>query len=153
LIELEQAQQPGRASAPAAARVTPLRVLVVEDNADMAEMLSELLAITGHQVVALASNGRQGVERAFALRPDVLLCDIGLPGELDGLDVARIIRAQSGPLAPHLIAVTGYGSADYRKRAKDAGFDYCLIKPVSLDRLQTHLQRAACELGQPSYVG
>jgi signal transduction histidine kinase/AmiR/NasT family two-component response regulator len=107
---------------------TPLRVLVVEDNEDGRESLRDLLELWGHEV-ELAENGTQGVEKALALHPDVALVDIGLPG-IDGNEVARRIRAVFGTANMELIAMTGYGQAEDRRRALQAGFDSYLVKPV-----------------------
>jgi signal transduction histidine kinase/CheY-like chemotaxis protein len=105
-----------------------LHVLVVEDNLDGRESLRELLEIWGHRV-NLAETGPEGLEKAFALRPDVALVDIGLPG-LDGNEVARRIRAVLGRDQMSLVAMTGYGQPEDRRRALQAGFDRYLVKPV-----------------------
>jgi signal transduction histidine kinase/ActR/RegA family two-component response regulator len=107
---------------------TRLHVLVVEDNLDGRESLRDLLEIWGHRV-SLAESGPVGVEMAFSLRPDVALIDIGLPG-IDGNEVARRIRSILGEEAISLIAMTGYGQPEDRRRALQAGFDFYLIKPV-----------------------
>lgn len=149
-VELAVVDRSDRASTQPPARGDSLRVLVVEDNIDMAETMAELLRMIGHEVVALAGTGREGVARALALHPDVVLCDFGLPGDLDGLDVARAIRAELKQ-GLRLIAVTGYGGADSKRRAREAGFDACLIKPVSLEQLQKHLQRIGASLQASSH--
>jgi two-component system CheB/CheR fusion protein len=118
-------------SAPAAA--SRGRILVVEDNRDAAESLRMLLEISGYEV-SLAANGREGVQAAQALRPAIVLCDIGLP-EMDGLEVARALRANPITALAHLIAVTGYGSDADRQRTTEAGFDAHLVKPVDPERL------------------
>ncbi|HYO16078.1 MAG TPA: ATP-binding protein, partial [Thermoanaerobaculia bacterium] len=105
-----------------------LHVLVVEDNLDGRESLRELLEIWGHRV-DLAETGPEGLEKAFALRPEVALVDIGLPG-LDGNEVARRIRAVLGRDQISLVAMTGYGQPEDRRRALQAGFDRYLVKPV-----------------------
>jgi signal transduction histidine kinase/ActR/RegA family two-component response regulator len=105
-----------------------LHVLVVEDNRDGRESLRDLLEIWGYGVT-LAESGPEGIEKAFSVRPDVALIDIGLPG-LDGNEVARRIRSILGGEAISLIAMTGYGQPEDRRRALQAGFDYYLVKPV-----------------------
>jgi len=105
-----------------------LRVLVVEDNRDGRESLRELLEIWGHQV-EVAENGIAGLEKAFAAPPDAALIDIGLP-KIDGNEVARRIRAVLDPDHIALIAMTGYGQPEDRRRAIEAGFDTYLVKPV-----------------------
>ena len=104
-----------------------LRVLIVEDNADAREMLRASLALAGHDVIE-AADGASGVELAKQEQPDVALIDVGLPG-LDGYEVARRLRAD-GMKTPRLIAVTGYGRAEDRARAIEAGFDGHIVKPV-----------------------
>ncbi|HET9596996.1 MAG TPA: ATP-binding protein, partial [Anaeromyxobacteraceae bacterium] len=97
------------------------RILLVEDNVDAAETLRIALEIAGHEV-AIAHDGRSGVEKARLLRPDIVLCDIGLP-EMDGYAVAGSLRADPAMGDTALVALTGYGLARDRARALDAGFD------------------------------
>ena len=115
------------------------RILIVEDNADLREGLAGLLRAMGHDVVS-AEDGEQGIEKAIAERPDVALVDIGLP-LLDGYGVARRIREVYGPRV-YLIALTGYGLAEDRRRALEAGFDAHLTKPASAGAIQTVLSHA-----------
>ena len=118
-----------------------LHVLIVEDNVDGRESLRDLLEIWGHRV-DLAETGPEGLEKAFALRPEVALVDIGLPG-LDGNEVARRLRAVLGRDQMSLIAMTGYGQPEDRRRALQAGFDRYLVKPVDpsiLSRLLSELR-------------
>jgi PAS domain S-box-containing protein len=123
-------QAPGDAAAAAApagrARIRR-RVLIVEDNDDAREMLRHLLEQTGHEVHE-AVDGHVGLDRVLALRPDVAVIDIGLPG-LDGYEVARRVRA-AGHADVLLVAVTGYGQAGDRQRSGEAGFDVHLTKPL-----------------------
>jgi signal transduction histidine kinase len=102
-------------------------VLVVEDNADAREMLKALLTLAGHRVHE-APDGPTGVRLAREIRPDVALVDIGLPG-FDGYEVASRIRAELDG-AIRLVALTGYGLPEDEQRAKDAGFDHHVVKPV-----------------------
>ena len=104
-------------------------VLVIEDNDDARESLRLLLESLGHRVL-VAVDGHQGVAQALEHRPEVLLVDLGLPG-LDGYEVARAVRASPGGKSAVLIAVTGYGQAEDRRRSTEAGFDAHLVKPVS----------------------
>jgi CheY-like chemotaxis protein len=112
---------------PAAVARPPLRVLVVDDNVDAAESLAAVLRTAGH-TVRTAHNGPAAIGAAAGMRPDAVLLDIGLPG-MDGYEVARAVRR--GPAGGAvLIAVTGYGHEDDRRRSKEAGFDHHLVKPV-----------------------
>jgi CheY-like chemotaxis protein len=113
---------------------TTRHVLVIEDNHDAAEALSTLLELEGH-VVDLAYDGPQGLARARESHPDVVICDIGLP-EMSGLDVARAMRADPGLAPVTLVALTGYAQPEDVARAKDAGFDRHLAKPLELDVLR-----------------
>jgi PAS domain S-box-containing protein len=121
---------PAAPSVPAAAR---LRVLVVDDNADAAEMLGMLLASQGHEVV-MEHDSLRALERARSVRPDVCLLDIGLP-EMDGKELARRLRQQSETRETLLVAVTGYGRPEDREEAFAAGFQHHLVKPVNFDHL------------------
>jgi signal transduction histidine kinase len=109
------------------------RVLIVEDNRDAQEALQCLLELWGHEVL-VANDGTSGYESAVALRPDVALIDLGLPG-IDGYEVAKKIRGALGAAAPLLIALTGYGAPEQRAQALAAGFDLHIVKPVEPDRL------------------
>ncbi|MBX9679334.1 MAG: response regulator [Gemmataceae bacterium] len=119
----------------------PLRILIVEDNRDAAESMRMLLEVIGHRVQT-ASDGLEGVEMARHWRPDVVLCDIGLPG-LDGYGVADALRHDPATARARLIAVTGYGHDEDRERTKEAGFDYHLTKPVDARVLESLLVRPA----------
>src|SRR5262245_27262995 len=110
------------------------RVLVVEDNTDSAESMQMLLQIFGHEV-AVAYSGGMGVELARGFLPEIVLCDVGLPGDLDGYDVARALRGNPATDV-YLVALTGYGSEEDRRQAESAGFDLHLTKPVSPERLE-----------------
>jgi signal transduction histidine kinase/CheY-like chemotaxis protein len=110
------------------------RILVVEDNADTRETLRLLLELGGHQV-ELAEDGLTGCDAVRAKRPEVALIDLGLP-RLDGYAVARHIRGEPGGGKIRLIALTGYGQPDDRRRAAEAGFDACLVKPVDRASLE-----------------
>ena len=119
----------------------PRRILLVDDNADGAFMLAELLRFDGHDVET-ALSGMEALERIKTFRPDIALLDIGLPG-LDGYEVARRIRAEVGNDAIRLIAITGYGRDEDRELARDAGFAAHLVKPVEFSALQRVLAQSA----------
>jgi CheY-like chemotaxis protein len=115
-----------------------LSVLVVEDDVDVARTLGALLDLLGHRVRVVHFGG-DAIAAAQEERPDVLLCDIGLPGAIDGYEVARRFRANPSLSSVHLIAVTGWGHADDRRKALEAGFNLHLTKPVGPDRLEAAL--------------
>jgi PAS domain S-box-containing protein len=121
-------------------RKGPQRVLVVEDNLDMAELLREMLLRGGHDV-AMAHNGQQALELARELQPDLILCDIGLPGGMSGYDLARELRRDDRLRHTFLVAITGYGRPEDRAEADAVGFDAHLVKPVSVAAIQQLLNR------------
>ena len=106
-----------------------LRVLVVEDNRDTADSLRLLLELAGY-TVEVAYTGAEGVERARRFRPEVALCDIGLPGGMDGYALARALRGSPETAGLHLIAISGYGQEEDQRQARESGFDRHLTKPV-----------------------
>jgi two-component system CheB/CheR fusion protein len=112
----------------------PRRILIVEDNVDAAESLRELLEMDGHQV-AVAHDGPTGAPKELELRPDVVLCDIGLPG-MDGYEVARALRKDPRLRGTFLVALTGYALPEDQRRATDAGFDAHLSKPPSVEQIR-----------------
>ena len=110
-----------------------LHVLLVDDCKDDVGMLAILFRAAGHKVL-VAHDGQSAVETAHLHHPDVIVSDIGLP-IIDGYEVARRVRANAGDDYPLMIAVTGYGSDADRKQAMDAGFDFHLVKPYSIEQL------------------
>jgi len=110
----------------------PRRVLVVDDNHDAADSLAAIVEAFGH-TVEVAYDGPSAVERARATSPDIVLCDIGLPG-MSGYEVARTLRA--GGVRTQLIAVSGYAQADDVRKALEAGFDQHVAKPPDLAELE-----------------
>jgi two-component system CheB/CheR fusion protein len=119
--------------APAARRDHRLRILVVDDNVDAAEILAMLLRLVKHEV-HIAYDGPSAMQLAANVRPDAVLLDIGLPG-VDGYQVARELRKTPGLESTVLIALSGYGQDEDRRRAREAGFDHHMIKPVNNDEL------------------
>lgn len=113
------------------------RVLVVDDNVDSAESLLLLLEIFGHEV-KMVHDGLAAVETAASFRPEVVLLDIGLP-KLNGYEVAQRIRQESWGNDVELIALTGWGQEEDRRRSREAGFNHHLVKPVDPDELAEHL--------------
>jgi CheY-like chemotaxis protein len=104
------------------------RVLLVDDNRDGADTMAMLLELHGHEV-QVAYDGLEGVRAALAQAPDVVLCDIGLPG-LDGFGVARALRQNPSTARARLIAITAYGSEQTKRLCHEAGFERHFIKPV-----------------------
>lgn len=115
-------------------------VLVIDDNADGREMLRCLCELLGHEVTE-AGDGEQGVARAIEHRPDIAFIDIGLP-TIDGYEVARRVRAALGAATPRLVALSGYGSAQHRAAALEAGFDIHIAKPIDGTQLRRELAAA-----------
>lgn len=110
------------------------RILIVEDEPDAASTMQQLLEMLGHEV-HVANTGPKGLKMAVAIKPDVVLCDIGLPG-LDGFAVARKLRESPLTATTRLIALTGYGGSEFVEEARAAGFDSHITKPASLDDIQ-----------------
>jgi CheY-like chemotaxis protein len=122
------------------ANVISRRILVVDDNADAANSLSELLRMDGHQTQP-AFSAEDALTLAQSYNPDIVLLDIGLP-RMDGYEVARRMRHSLLRKGAMLIALTGYGQAEDRERAHGAGFDAHLVKPVDLVALGKLLERS-----------
>jgi PAS domain S-box-containing protein len=133
---LEVEQNPADASAEGGRR----RILLVEDNAFVAESLSMVLKLEGH-TVEVAHSGKEAIADARAHRPQVALCDIGLP-DMNGYEVARALRSDPATAEIFLVAITGYGSEKDRESSEAAGFDRHLTKPVSPEHLIAVLAEA-----------
>jgi signal transduction histidine kinase len=119
-------------------------VVVIEDNEDVADTLALLLAEMGHRV-AVARGGAEGVDLVKSRRPAVVLCDLGLPG-MDGVEVCRRVLHLSVGYHPLMVALTGWGQEDDRKRTRQAGFDHHLVKPVRPETL-VDIFRSAASIG------
>ncbi|HYI86677.1 MAG TPA: PAS domain S-box protein [Burkholderiales bacterium] len=115
----------------------PRRVLVVDDNVDAATMLAALIRQLGHEV-QIVHDGSAALEAAEGYRPEVILLDIGMPG-MNGFEVARRLRELRRIPAVRIVAVTGWGKPEDRKRSREAGFDMHLMKPVELSEIQRAL--------------
>ena len=139
------ASTPNPGAAPEPAKGEPLRILVVEDNDDVRGMLRMHLELEGHQVHE-ALNGPEAVEVALKVQPDVALLDLGLPG-FDGFEVARRLHAEEQTKHVVLIALTGYGQNEDRRKTASMGFAAHLVKPVSPDRLSEELALAISKRG------
>ena len=131
------AESSSRASAGLPQPAHRQRVLIVDDNADAAESLAELLRDCGHNV-RTAADGSTALRDAPLFRPEVVILDIGLP-EIDGYEVARRLRGDPRLGSATLIALTGYGEERHRRRTEEAGFNYHFTKPIDFDRLEALL--------------
>jgi signal transduction histidine kinase/CheY-like chemotaxis protein len=120
-----------------------VRVLVVDDNVDAANSLAMLLRLWGHEV-AIAHDATAALRVAEAQRPEVALLDIGLPG-MDGYELARQLRPQPGLGRTVLVALTGWGQEEDRRRSQEAGFNHHLVKPVDLSALQELLAQTQAQ--------
>ncbi|WP_229452098.1 hybrid sensor histidine kinase/response regulator [Massilia niastensis] len=138
------ARADGRAAASGA---HPLRVLVVDDNADAAQVLAMVVSAQGHQV-AVENGSLAALARAPGLQPDVCLLDIGLP-DMDGHELARRLRAHPATEHAVLVAVTGYGQEQDRRASAAAGFDHHLTKPVQMGSLERILDQTGAALAAP----
>jgi CheY-like chemotaxis protein len=110
------------------------RILVVDDNIDSAESMAMMLELSGHDV-AIAHDGLRGIELAKEFQPDVALLDIGMP-KLDGYQAARSIRQESWGKGMMLVALTGWGQQEDKRRSREAGFDAHLVKPIDFGALE-----------------
>lgn len=137
----------GEAEVPDAPAVEegPLRIVVVEDNPDVRDMLVSLLELMGHEVSA-AGDGEEGAREILARLPDLAFVDIGLPVQ-DGYAVARQVRAGTAAGGTRLWALTGFGRPEDRQHALDAGFDGHLVKPATNEQLQAALRTARAPRG------
>jgi PAS domain S-box-containing protein len=116
---------------------SPRRVLVVDDNRDAADSLGLLLRTLGAEV-RVAHGGAEALAAFDAHEPSIVVLDVGMP-DMSGYDVAREIRSRPLPRRPHLVALTGWGQEDDRRRAREAGFDAHLVKPAELGALEALL--------------
>jgi CheY-like chemotaxis protein len=117
---------------------SPRRILLVEDNADVAESTRILLEVAGHEV-RIARDAKSALEQAREFEPQIVICDIGLPGPMSGYDVAQAIRADSRLSSSYLIALTGIGREE--QQALLAGFDIHVMKPADPAQLRRLLAR------------
>ncbi len=128
------ADERGHAAPPAAIlQFMPQRVLVVDDNMDVAAALNVLVKSLGHET-CVVHDGVAALKMAVEFRPDVVLLDVGMPG-LDGYEVARRLNALKPERAFRIVALTGWGQEADRTKSREAGFDLHLLKPVNVDEL------------------
>jgi PAS domain S-box-containing protein len=127
----------------------PMRVLVVDDNVDSAESMAVLLRLYGHEV-RLAHDGEAALEEARSFKPDVIFLDLSLP-KMDGYEVARRLRQEPATSGMTLVAMTGYGHEEERRRTQEAGFYSHLVKPVDFDLLRELLSSLSPnQTGEPA---
>jgi CheY-like chemotaxis protein len=138
--------QPPEAATAQGPRLDQRSILIIEDNDDTREVMKFMLEAEGARVMT-AGTGTDGVASAKEHRPQVVLCDIGLP-DIDGLEVARRLRRHAGLSRTRLIALTGYGQPEDVRGALAAGFEAHLTKPINLDQLLDLLAAAADERSQ-----
>jgi signal transduction histidine kinase/CheY-like chemotaxis protein len=141
----EQAAVTARPLSSVTATPSPCRILVIEDNRSASRTMNLYLTHRGH-TVEIAHTGREGVGAARRFRPDVILCDIGLP-EFDGYKVARQLRTERELNRVYLIGISGYGQEHDKARAWQAGFNAYLVKPVDMSELETLLAKFQTEAG------
>lgn len=113
------------------------KVIVVDDNPDIAKVMAMLLRLKGHEVET-AESGPEAIDLALSTRPDVIFCDVGLPG-MSGHEVARALRAEPSMAGTVLVAVTGWGQDEDKAASREAGFDHHLTKPVELAAMESVL--------------
>jgi signal transduction histidine kinase/DNA-binding response OmpR family regulator len=145
LARSSAAARDGAAQGDAEDELDGLRVVIVDDNRDVAESTALVLRLSNCDV-QVAFDGRSGVDLVRQLKPDAVLVDIGLPG-MDGFEVAKHIRAEPDQRRTLLVAVSGYGQGEHRTLSTDAGFDHHLVKPIDPSAL-THLL-ASMRAGAP----
>ena len=125
-----------------------LRIVAIDDNKDALEMLSLLLAVNRHEVT-MAYDGTSGLATVRSIKPDVVICDIGLPGGMSGYDVAIAIRSDKDLGDTLVIALSGYGQEGDKKRSIAAGFDAHLVKPAKRQDLESMLKKAKAKKAVP----
>jgi CheY-like chemotaxis protein len=134
-LPLDVGVEPRRDAADVAVRELPRRVLIIEDNRDAADTLQEVLELEGHEV-AIAHSGPEGLAKARQFHPDLVFCDIGLPG-MEGYEVARLFRADEELKHAHLVALSGYALPEDLRRAAEAGFDRHIAKPPTIAKISS----------------
>jgi CheY-like chemotaxis protein len=121
------------------------RVLIIEDNPDAANTLRDLLVVLGHEA-DVADDGAAGITKACVYQPDIVICDLGLPG-MDGFDVARAFRSEEMFRSTYLVALSGYAAPADVRAALAAGFDHHCAKPLSAEALDRLLIKAGSRTG------
>ena len=151
VVAVQAAVHPPVGDGAATSDVTPRRILVVDDNRDAAESLSTLLQLAGHDV-RFALDGESAIALARQDRPEVVLLDLGMP-KVSGYEVAERIRRQPFGQRVYLVAISGWGQAEERRRTQAAGFDAHLIKPVAPEVLSRLLETMSGRNVEPESLG
>ena len=125
-----------------AGTLSSFKMLLIEDNVDAAESMQQLLLFMGQQV-EVAHDGASGVQHALRFRPEIVLCDINMPGQMNGFAVATALRANEAFRSVLIYALTGYGRPEDHRKAREAGFDALFSKPLGADGLEQILTEAA----------
>jgi len=123
----------------AARTVQRRRVLIVDDNRDSVETMATLIRLSGHEIEK-AHDGETALEKAKSFKPEIILLDVGLP-DMHGYEVAERLRAIPENKSLVIVALTGYGNEEDRRRARDAGFDYHFVKPVDFTALESLINK------------
>jgi len=123
----------------AARTVQRRRVLIVDDNRDSVETMATLIRLSGHEI-EMAHDGETALEKAKSFKPEIILLDVGLP-DMHGYEVAERLRAIPENKSLVIVALTGYGNEEDRRRARDAGFDYHFVKPVDFTALESLINK------------
>lgn len=123
-----------------------LKVLIIDDNKDLSEIMCDLIGFLGHKTIC-SLDGKDGIAKAKELHPDIIICDIGLPG-MDGYEVAQLMRKDDEIKDAFLIALSGYAGPEDRKRSKEAGFDRHLAKPADISAIERVIAEASMRIEQ-----
>lgn len=123
-----------------------LKVLIIDDNKDLTEIMCDLIGFLGHKTIC-SQDGKDGIAMAKEHHPDIIICDIGLP-VMDGYEVAQQLRKDDEIKETFLIALSGYAGAEDRKRSREAGFDRHLAKPADISAIERVIAEAAMRIKQ-----
>ena|SRR6218665_1068976 len=119
------------------------RIVIIDDRRDASFPLQRMLELLGHEV-HVAVDAESGIQIALQCSPNLVLCDIGLPGPMNGFDVARVLSQAPETRDTHLVAVTGFGQLEDRTQSANAGFHRHMTKPLSLDGLHAIIASIPC---------
>ncbi|MGI6456369.1 MAG: response regulator [bacterium] len=114
------------------------RILVIDDHVELVKITREMLEDEGFEV-AIANDGTQGIATAREFQPDIILCDLNLPGEINGYGVAQALREDLS-ISAFLAALTAHAGEEYEQKARDAGFDRMFTKPLDIDDFTTFVK-------------